>query len=131
MSPPRIGAPVELALRVIPVLLYLVFTWMISATPGDRIPAGFDDRIAHFGEYALLAFLMVFAMTRFDPARTTARPLVSAALLSAAWGVVDEWHQSWIPGRDSSLKDLGFDALGAVAACAVVGLLAARERRSP
>ena len=36
------------------------------------------------------------------------------ALLGAAlYGVSDEWHQSFVPGREATLRDVVFDVLGA------------------
>ena len=29
------------------------------------------------------------------------------------YGIVDEWHQSFVPGRDASLRDVVADAVGA------------------
>lgn len=122
-------APVlERALRTTPVLLYMLFIWSVSDLPPNRLPAGVDDRIAHFGEYGLLALLMAFALTAFDPSRTSGARLALSGLLCLAWGALDEIHQGWTPGRVPSLKDLAFDALGIAVALAVLATLA---RRSP
>lgn len=37
-------------------------------------------------------------------------------LIGICYGLSDEWHQSYIPGRDSTAEDVLSDALGAVAA---------------
>lgn len=37
----------------------------------------------------------------------------AAALLSLAYAVSDEYHQSWTPGRHPSWIDVGIDAIGA------------------
>ncbi|HKJ87507.1 MAG TPA: VanZ family protein, partial [Gammaproteobacteria bacterium] len=37
-----------------------------------------------------------------------------AFFLTLGYGLFDEWHQSWVPGRLSSATDLGVDALGAL-----------------
>ena len=48
-----------------------------------------------------------------------------AWLIAVAFGAVDEWHQSFTPGRTTELIDWLFDALGAAAAVWLVDLAAA------
>ncbi|HUP66346.1 MAG TPA: VanZ family protein [Thermoanaerobaculia bacterium] len=123
------AAILERALRVLPALLYLAFIWGMSGLHATELSnVDFDDRLAHFGEYGLLALLLVFALTAFDPERVHARSLLLAGAISIGWGALDEIHQSWVPGRDSSVKDFAFDALGTVAALAATAWLARRQR---
>lgn len=85
----------------------MILIWTLSSRPGDSIsiPGGFD-KLAHFVEYAVLGFLL---------GKGLGRPLWWAALLAAvAWGGIDEWHQSWVPLRDSSALDVAADGLGAL-----------------
>ncbi|HSN67851.1 MAG TPA: VanZ family protein, partial [Thermoanaerobaculia bacterium] len=49
--------------------------------------------------------------------------------LSVGWGVLDEYHQRFVPTRESSGLDLLADAAGAAAAVLLVGGLAHVERR--
>jgi VanZ family protein len=42
------------------------------------------------------------------------RVAVLAAALAGAYGVTDEWHQTFTPGRDASLADVVKDLAGAV-----------------
>lgn len=128
MSGP-LARPLDLALRVAPLILYLAFIWSVSDTPGDDLSVSLDDRLAHFGEYFLLMLLTTFAITGFDPARVSAPSLAAATVFCLAWAVLDEVHQSWVPGRDPSVKDLVFDAFGTAAAAVLLTLVAARDRR--
>lgn len=123
-----LGPAAERALRCAPTLLYMLLIWFASEMPGDALPRGIDDRIAHFGEYALLAVLMTFALTAFDPVRFTGARLASSAFLCLAWAGLDELHQRWSPGRVPSLKDFAFDALGIGAALTALLVLARRWR---
>ncbi|MGH9457978.1 MAG: VanZ family protein [Thermoanaerobaculia bacterium] len=125
----RVPPVVERTLRLLPLLLYMAFTWSASARPADALPSAIDDRLAHFGEYGLLALLALFAITAFDARRVRGGALAAAAAIAIAWGVVDELHQSFVPTRDSSLSDLLFDALGTAAALGMAAVLARAERR--
>lgn len=38
--------------------------------------------------------------------------MVGACVIASLFGVVDEWHQSFVPGRYASLTDVGFNLVG-------------------
>jgi VanZ family protein len=63
-------------------------------------------KLGHLIEYAVL-FLLIYRATGY-------RRLVLTFLLTASYGVSDEWHQSFVPSRSPQLEDVGFDTLGAV-----------------
>jgi VanZ family protein len=48
-------------------------------------------------------------------------------LLATAYGVSDEYHQSFVPGRDASVRDVGSDFAGA--ALGALGCRLAGARR--
>lgn len=66
---------------------------------------------AHVVLYACLALSLLWA---FDARRRplTRRPALTAMIVVVAFGVLDEWRQSAIPGRSGQLTDVGIDALG-------------------
>jgi VanZ family protein len=113
--------------RSVPALVYLGVIHAVSSVPGSELPAVIDDRVAHFFEYFALAVLLYWAVSAFD--RAARRWLVCLTVVSfaAAYGMLDELHQSFVPGRDSSLKDVAFDIAGASAAALLVRWLAWRE----
>lgn len=75
------------------------------------------DKIAHFSAYAVLAALSLRATLSPRRFATAASVVLGVSLL----GAVDEWHQSFIPGRSMSLADWLADTAGAC-----VGILAVR-----
>jgi len=53
-----------------------------------------------------------------------------AVAITTAYGCSDEWHQSFVPGRDADLRDVWADAVGAVAgaaACWAWGIIRSRS----
>ena len=78
--------------------------WLLSAQPatGAGLPHPWD-KAAHFAAYALLGFLLRRGLGGFRP----------AFLLAALYGLVDEGHQGFVPGREVSFWDLLADFLGA------------------
>lgn len=101
----------------------------------SRLPAppdAFTDKHAHVTAYAILAALIVWGFTDGAPARTTWRTAAAAAVLATLYGVTDEWHQSFVPGRELSGADLAADALGALLAAGALrawAIIRIRARR--
>ncbi len=100
--------------------------WLSSQTdPGDslglrlRIP----DKLAHGIEFAVGGFLARGAL-RPPGVRW---PFALAVVACGVWGVVDEWHQGFVPGRDSNGMDVVADVVGA-ALGSLVHALPRRQR---
>ncbi len=70
------------------------------------------DWVLHLGEYGILGALLADALgvTFQFPSRFLL--LLTAGLLGTLYGLSDEWHQSFVPPREASLRDLVVDALG-------------------
>ena len=68
----------------------------------------FFHKVEHFFYYGTMALLL---------ARGLGRRWFWIALLAVPLvGALDEWHQLYVPGRNSSVWDWGTDALGTVVA---------------
>lgn len=83
------------------------------------LPRAISDKVAHAIGYGLLGALTVRAIAGGFPRPVSA----SAALLSIAiavlYGVWDEWHQTFVPGRSADVSDLIADGIGAAIAVGV------------
>lgn len=94
---------------------------MLSAQPA--LPdVGVSDKQAHGLTYGLLAALILRALAA---ARWSGVSRVHAwwsALAATLYGVSDEWHQSFVPGRSSDVRDVVADATGATIAVVVIWL---------
>lgn len=88
-------------------------------------PVGTDpfphfDKLAHFlvyGVFALLVFRGISGTTGNCNFILTA---VLTVLITVAYGMSDEFHQSFVPARSPDVKDLAVDGIGAVAAVAIL-----------
>lgn len=87
-----------------------------------------SDKAAHAGWFFLLGLLAWRAARLGEgwPRRKAALALVLGALL---WGITDEAHQSFVPGRAVEAADLAADVAGAALAAAVAEPLLRRVRR--
>ena len=59
-------------------------------------------------------------MTDRTPSRTSWVVAAAAVALAALYGASDEWHQSFVPGREVSALDLAADTTGAALAAVVL-----------
>ena len=74
-------------------------------------------KCAHLTEYAVLAWLFWRAVRQ--PVKRDARPWSwsqagGAILFVALYAASDEWHQTFVPGRDGCVRDVCIDTSGAV-----------------
>ena len=71
------------------------------------------DKIAHFLEYALLAFLTYRSGTHLTPRITRHTAFLLSAMFVAIFASLDELYQRTVPGRHSGMGDLSMDLAGA------------------
>ena len=79
------------------------------ASPFEPLQDFILRKLAHLTEYAILTALLFWALRR-HVARTHAFLIAAAAALLYAFS--DEWHQTFVPGREGSLRDIAIDMLG-------------------
>lgn len=103
----------------LPALLWAAAIFTLSSMsrpPGPPLVHGLD-KLAHFTAYLVLSLLTARALgARGLRARSAAR---LGLLLAALYGVSDEWHQHFVPGRSVDALDLLADVLGACAGVAL------------
>jgi hypothetical protein len=80
-------------------------------------------KLGHMAIFGILALLLWRSLARTTTLR---RPWAWALALAVIYAMTDEFHQSFVPGRDPSIRDVGIDAAGALIAVAIVGLAGAR-----
>jgi VanZ family protein len=105
-----------------------IFT--LSGIPNlKELPGGISDFTGHFVGYGLLGALMLRALAGARWAGVTAGGAARAWIISAAYGVSDELHQYFVPGRSTSAIDWVADALGAAVSIVAIVLVASLRRR--
>ena len=93
--------------RWLPLLAWMALIFYFSHQPKGSLPSyGVWDLLvkkgAHVAAYAVLALL----------ARRAGLGLGRAAALAALYAVSDEFHQTFIPGRNGAVVDVLIDLLG-------------------
>jgi VanZ family protein len=100
----------------------IIFGASSLAEPG--LPGGVSDKSGHFFGYLLLSVVLVRALAKGRVAGITWQTIALAALGATLYGVSDEIHQRFVPGRSPDLADIVADGLGAAAGGALCGIVA-------
>lgn len=101
--------------RWAPVAAWMAVVFFFSSLSRLGLAARVPDWISHPVEYGVGAALLCRALTA--PGRAPrASSAAAAVLLATLYGVTDEYHQSFVPGRTADPADLAKDFLGATAA---------------
>jgi hypothetical protein len=108
------------------VALWMAGTWWLSSdtrdVPGSGPLSAFLANLAHAPLFGGLAALVWRALAFDAAAPPTRAAAVAAFALAVGWAVTDEWHQAFVPGRQTSVLDLATDAAGAAGALWLLAL---------
>jgi VanZ family protein len=115
-----------------PVVAWMALLFLVSSRPVPDAVAHVPDWLSHGAAYAVLGVLAcrAFAGGLRDPAPR--RAALAAVVVSTLYGVTDEAHQSFVPGRLADPWDVVKDLVGAsvgAAACAAPRSSAGASRR--
>jgi VanZ family protein len=103
-----------------PVALQMAVIFMASSIPNlGRLPGGVPDWFGHGAGYAILGGFGLRAFAGGRLRGVTIAAALAAVALCVAYGVSDEVHQLFVPGRSAELADVAADAAGAAVAAAV------------
>lgn len=107
------------------LLFYCLLIFWLSSQASLPAPMWFEhqDKLYHAGCYFILGLLLWRYLGHWQQV-----PIIRALLavfLGSLYGVSDEWHQSFVPGRSSSVADWLADSIGV--AMAVFCLLKLRN----
>jgi len=111
----------------LPALVFYFLLFLFSASDlGIQIHGGWLDKIPHALEFALLAFLLAIGFFNSLSAPAWIKTAVSF-LTALLLGILDEYHQSFVPGRTADVRDILADAAGV--ACGILVYLYLQKRR--
>ena len=117
----------SIALRRVAVIAWMGLIFFLSSRPdlpnlAPGLP-GLEEIGGHLIVFGVLAALLWWALRGMG----VRYPATWALVLAVLYGVTDEYHQSFVPGRTMSLSDLMVDLIGASAALLLITLLHARR----
>jgi VanZ family protein len=99
------------------LLAQLLLSLHIHLTPHTFATVHFLIRkLAHITEYAIFGLLLYHSFAPRHSERWNARSAFGAVVVAGLFSLLDEYHQSFVPGRTASLVDCGIDTAGALLA---------------
>lgn len=110
----------KIMLRMVPMVITMGTIFFLSHQTGDQLslPAipGID-KLGHMIVYGVLAVTILFAFNENQKSTRPRRVMVLTVIFCILYGITDEIHQSFIPGRFVSIYDIFADGTGASVAC--------------
>ena len=110
-----------------PAAAMMALLFLLSSIPGSSPVLWREFNLtAHGLAYGLLGALLLHALAGGRLRGITVRNTAGAVVVAGMYGLSDEFHQRFVPGRAAELLDLGVDVAGAtcgvllVWACGIV-----------
>ncbi|TDI33987.1 MAG: hypothetical protein E2P03_04185 [Acidobacteria bacterium] len=111
-----------------PVLLVAGAILTLSHMSSPPSPPGAPDWLLHGIEFGVLSLFLSRALAGGWSGRLSRRGVILTMLLGMLYGAGDEWHQSFIAGRDASARDVVADGAGTLLGLAMT-MVALRMRQ--
>ena len=92
----------------IAILIFYVSSLELAA--GGGAGSNFKAMAYHISIFFFLAFFLAMALTNGNNKKL----IVLAVVLALVYGISDEFHQFFVPGRNMSLFDVFLDSIGIV-----------------
>ena len=98
----------------LPIYLYagLIFIFSSLSKPPRHPPFLFGDKLFHTVEYIFFGYLAARAFKNSGINTFKINFHIWAVLSGLIYGLSDEFHQLFVPGRQADIWDVGFDVLG-------------------
>ena len=100
----------------LPVILYAAIIIAISSIrslPAPELGGLVLDKLAHFVEYALFAFLTFRSFSHLSPTIRAGTAALLSLLFLVCFAALDEYYQQYVVGRFADAYDLLSDTFGA------------------
>ncbi len=101
-----------------------------SSLTGAQVPSVLPDFIPHFIEYFVFACLLSASVWTTKKELPAGRIGLWAIIITSLYAASDEFHQSFVSGRNPDVKDWAVDVLAALVVAAAINLVRVlRSRR--
>jgi len=95
---------------IITIIMAVIIFYVSSSTlTGPTSGTGYMSYIYHFTAFSYLSLFLLISLTKGKPIRDL---IVLGILLAIIYGISDEIHQYFVPGRQSALKDILVNSIG-------------------
>lgn len=97
----------------LPIIAWMGVIFTLSSIPDLKTDLKEDfvlRKIAHISEFAILTFLLFRAIIIDRPKINKA--IIYSLIIALFYAFSDEFHQSFVKGRECSFRDVGIDSIG-------------------
>lgn len=109
-----------------PAVMYVILIITLSSL-NQRIVStyswGIQDFVLHFIEYNIYGVTLIWAVLRDKPWRELRSSFRLAASMGAVSAIGDEFYQSFVPSRYSTMEDVVADIFGVILSIITFSLL--------
>ncbi|MBT3252906.1 MAG: VanZ family protein [Candidatus Marinimicrobia bacterium] len=109
-----------------PAVLYVILIFTLSSL-NQRIVSnlswGLEDFLLHFTEYHFYGVTLIWAVMRDKPRSELKSSYRLAVSIGALSGMADEFYQSFVPSRYSTIEDVVADVFGVILSIITFSLL--------
>lgn len=105
----------------LPAIAWGGFIFTVSSIPQAKLPSfiGYTDKLVHAAIFFILCWLLHVAFHFQGHSFFRRHSLLIALLLASSFGISDEYHQYFTPGRSTDVLDWIADTTGALLYVAV------------
>ena len=103
------------------VVCTAIFTSSSIEEPVVEVEVRYFDKFVHLATYAILGYFVLRALREYQFNLSGISLLIVAIALTTFYGIADEIHQSYVPGRITSVADVVFDFFGSLLGTFIYG----------
>jgi len=97
-------------------VVYCGFIFFLSSIPASSLPSlPISDKIIHFFLYLGFGLVFTYFVSNLKSASSRITMGIVTFFFITAYGLSDEIHQVFVPGRNFDMLDLLADAIGGIA----------------
>ena len=101
-------------LSVVLIIIVLGVMWYCSSIPGGSLKIvtfNWMPTLYHLVIFFSFSFLLLMIISKNE---IKAKRIIITITISLFVAILDEFHQSFVPGRDSNIKDILIDLTGVI-----------------
>jgi VanZ family protein len=106
-----------------PAFAQMALIFFLSSLQNAPLPDGMSDHFGHSLGYSMLAVAMFWGFSGASWSGVNWRSGALSVGASVLYGLSDEFHQMFVPGRSAAWDDVAADCYGALIGAALVGIL--------
>jgi VanZ family protein len=114
-----------------PLFIYWLVIFILTSLPGNvALDIHVSDKIEHFGAYGLLSVFLyttLYFQNKFKVFKEN--PATFTLIFASIYGMVDELHQLFVPGRTADILDWTADFIGSLIAVLITKFIIEKLRQ--